>query len=216
MSLPAAYTSFVFDLDGTLVDSIPGIDAAARAALVEVAPGVPLPSLRTFIGPPIRAMLQRALAWSDAARLDDLERAFRVHYDGGAWRETVPYAGVNATLEALRARGARLHVLTNKPVLPTARILQELGWSGWFDAVVSPQSRTPPFANKSEAAIDLRDRQGLGAKPTLLVGDSADDLAAARAAGFAFSAAAWGYGDATVLAPACRLDTFAAILSLTP
>lgn len=214
--MSATYSCFVLDLDGTLVDSIPGIDAAARAGLAQVAPGETLPSLRAFIGPPIRTMLQRALGWTDAARLDALEKAFRVHYDGGAWRETKPYEGVDAALRELRARGGRLHVLTNKPVQPTARIMDHLGWTGLMDAIVSPQSRTPHYPDKAAAAIDLRATRGLPAGGTLLVGDSADDEAAARAAGFAFAAAAWGYGDAAARHPGCALDSFATILNLEP
>jgi len=213
--MSADYTHFVLDLDGTLVDSIPGIDAAARAGLAQVAPGEKPPSLRAFIGPPIRTMLQQALGWTEAARLDPLEQAFRRHYDGGAWRETMAYPGVNDTLRALRARGARLHVLTNKPQAPTARIMDHLGWTGLMDAIVTPQSRQPPYPDKAAAAVDLRDRLGLPAVATLLVGDSPDDLAAARAAGFSFAAAAWGYGTAATLEPACRLDTFAAVLYLS-
>lgn len=216
MSAPLAYSHHVFDLDGTLVDSIPGIDAAARAALAEISPGTALPSLRTFIGPPIRIMLERALRWADAPRLDDLERRFRVHYDGGAWRETAAYPDVAATLLALRERGCRLHVLTNKPATPTARILDHLGWTPLFDAVVTPQSRNPVFPDKAAAALDLRDRLRLPPAGTLLVGDSADDLAAARSTGFTFAAASWGYGDAARLAPACGLATFSDTLNLAP
>jgi phosphoglycolate phosphatase len=216
MSLPVAYTHYVFDLDGTLVDSIPGIDSAARAALAGLSPGQPLPSLRTFIGPPIRVMLQRALRWTDDARLDALERAFRIHYDGGAWKETTAYGGVGNTLRQLHARGAKLHVLTNKPPVPTARILDHLGWTPLFTAIVSPQSRTPPYPDKTAAALDLRERLGLPPAATLLVGDSPDDAAAARAAGFGFSAAAWGYGEAAVNNPARALASFSDIIHLSP
>lgn len=216
MSSSTAYSHYVFDLDGTLVDSIRGIDSAARSALAELAPAEALPSLRAFIGPPIRVMLERALRWTDATRLDALERAFRVHYDGGSWRESPPYEGVDATLRTLHARGAKLHVLTNKPPVPAARIINHLGWTPLFDAIVSPQSRTPPFANKASAAIDLRDRLGLPPATTLLIGDSADDHDAARSAGFTFAAAGWGYGDAAVRSPACGLATFSDILNLIP
>lgn len=216
MSSSPAYSHYVFDLDGTLVDSIRGIDTAARSALAELAPAETLPSLRAFIGPPIRVMLERALHWTDTARLDALERAFRVHYDGGSWRESPPYETVDATLRALHARGARLHVLTNKPPLPAARIISHLGWTPLFDAIVSPQSRTPPFADKVSAAMELRDRLSLPPASTLLLGDSADDHEAARATGFTFAAASWGYGNAARRAPACGLATFSDILNLAP
>jgi len=216
MSPSPAYSHYVFDLDGTLVDSICGIDAAARSALAELAPDETLPSLRTFIGPPIRVMLERALRWTDAARLDALERAFRVHYDGGSWRESPPYENVETTLRTLHARGAKLHILTNKPPRPAGRIIEHLGWASLFDAIVSPQSRTPPFADKASAAIDLRDSLGLPSAATLLVGDSADDNEAARAADFTFAAATWGYGDFARCAPVCGLATFSDILNLAP
>ena len=216
MSAPSLYTHYVFDLDGTLVDSIPGIDAAARAALAELEPGEAMPSLRSFIGPPIKIMFERALKWDDAVRLDALERAFRKHYDGGAWRETVPYEGVDAGMCCLHRGGARLNVLTNKPAVPTGRILDHLGWTALFDAVVSPQSRTPPFADKTAAALDLRARLGLPPARTLLLGDSQDDHAAALACGFDFAAATWGYGSAVACKPGCGLANFSDILNLAP
>jgi len=207
----------VFDLDGTLVDSIPGIDACARAALAEEAPDLALPSLRTFIGPPIRAMLARALNLADEARLDGLEAAFRRHYDNGGWRDTPVYPGVVETLHWLHASGAHLYVLTNKPALPTRRILEHLGLSRLFVEIVSPDSRTPRHASKSAAALDLRMRIPPGAK-TILVGDSDDDAHAAAAAGFAFAAAAWGYGRIHLSSPppAYSLANVAEIRTLVP
>jgi phosphoglycolate phosphatase len=212
MSSAAAYSHYVFDLDGTLVDSICGIDASARAALAELAPEASLPSLRSFIGPPIRQMLERALRWSDPTRLDALEVAFRRHYDGGGWRDSPPYPDVANTLHRLHTNGATLFVLTNKPPIPAARIIEHLGWTPLFESIVSPQSSQPPFPNKAAAALDLRDRHRLPATTTLLVGDSADDQEAAHAAGFAFAAARWGYGTAATLAPDRTLDTVAQLL----
>lgn len=218
MNRRSAIRTYVFDLDGTLVDSIPGIEVAARAALAEQAMACVLPSLLPFIGPPIRRMLQTALALTDEKLLDRLEAAFRQHYDQGAWRETLPYAGVVDTLRTLHAGGARLYVLTNKPALPTARILEHLGWAGLFTEVVTPLSRTPAYASKTEAALELRARLRHAPQATLLVGDSPDDAAAATAAGFAFAAAAWGYGRVDVSLPAGgqTLGQFSDLLSFPP
>jgi phosphoglycolate phosphatase len=214
MSFLPAYSHYVFDLDGTLVDSICGIDTAARYALAEISTTVDFPSMRSFIGPPIRVMLERALGWTDSTKLDTLEQAFRFHYDGGTWRESPPYENVDATLRKLHAHGARLYILTNKPPVPTMRIIEHLGWIPLFDAIVSPQSCVPPAANKPCAAIYLRDHFGLKTTETLLVGDSSDDLAAARYTGFAFAAARWGYGHAAVEAPISAIATFSDILDV--
>lgn len=212
MKLP--YASFVFDLDGTLVDSIPGIDCAARTALAEIVPGEEMPSLRPFIGPPIRVMLKRALDWADAPTIEALEKSFRNHYDKDYWRQTCPYPGVDRALRQLKARGCRLHILTNKPVQPAKRIAEHLGWSGLMDAIVSPQSRTPPYPDKASAAVDLKTARGLKNNRTLLIGDSLDDEVAAQAAGFNFAAASWGYGEAAIRNPRNAIDSISDIINL--
>lgn len=213
----AVAIAYVFDLDGTLVDSIPGIDAAARVALSEHASHLTLPSLRTFIGPPIRTMLARALNLTDSTQLDLLETSFRRHYDNDGWRDSPAYPGVVETLEVLHAAGARLYVLTNKPALPTARILKHLGLSHLFTEIVTPDSREPRFATKSAAALALRTRMQTAPSATLLVGDSPDDAQAAAAAGFVFAAASWGYGQVHLSdpSPAYSLAKLSDIHTLT-
>jgi len=215
MSPPATRRHAVFDLDGTLVDSIPGIDAAARAALHEISPELRIPTLRPFIGPPIRRMIQTALDGPDDTQLDQLETAFRRHYDAGAWRETQLYSGVHDTLLSLKSAGVHLHVLTNKPALPTRLILNHLGLTVYFDSITTPQSRTPHFKDKTEAALALRNQQEMNPARTLLMGDSIDDKLAAAAAEFTFAAATWGYGNVhlTQPTPTCILNSFSELLT---
>jgi phosphoglycolate phosphatase len=87
-------------------------------------------------------------------------------------------------------------VLTNKPKLPTNAILQHLSLGHFFNEVISPDTRTPRFSSKVEAALDAQQRNALAGEDALLVGDSEDDGAAAKACGFKFAAATFGYGRA--------------------
>lgn len=209
-------THIFFDLDGTLVDSFPGIEFSARSALSSVCPGVAAPDFRPFIGPPIREVFCRALAEEDAGTLDHLEQAFRTSYDADGWRRTQTYPGVGKVLAELRAIGLVCHVLTNKPQRPTHEILRHLSLDGFFDEVITPDSRTPKYASKTEAALEARRRHGLAGPETLLVGDSPDDGAAADACGFQFAAACFGYGNAhreCASAVHFRLECFADLLS---
>jgi phosphoglycolate phosphatase len=85
---------------------------------------------------------------------------------------------------------------TNKRSLPTQRILEHCGLQPYFQAFLSPESRTPPFASKSEAILQLLMEYSLDPARTLLMGDSVDDARAAQSCGLRFVAFAGGYGQA--------------------
>jgi len=185
----------IFDLDGTLVDSLPGISQAIQKAVAEVTPGADVPELSCFLGPPVREVFRRALAIEDEGLLGRLEGSFRRHYDGGDWMQTRTFPGAPETLGALRTAGCRLFVVTNKPRLPTERILRHLKLWDRFEAVVTPASREPFYESKSAAAADLQRQRGFAAEEALMVGDSEDDAQAAQFCGFWFAAITFGYGQ---------------------
>lgn len=184
----------VFDLDGTLVDSRPGIEWAAARAVADVWPGRRPVSLASLIGPPIRAMLAEAYPDASAASLEALVRAFRSSYDGEGWRRTQPFAGVPEVLATLLAEGLRLHVVTNKPATPTRLILDHLSLTGAFEAVLSPDSRSGPFASKAEGLTYVCRRYHGGPRSGAYVGDAHEDRVAAKLAGLPFVAVNYGYG----------------------
>ena len=186
----------IFDLDGTLVDSRPGIDRAAATAGARVWPGREPVGLAPLIGPPLRAML--AAAYPDAAEadLDALVREFRAAYDGGDWRATTPYPGLAEVLDAIGAAGGRAFVVTNKPHAATGRILAHLGGAERFTALRAPDDPATPWSGKADALEDLVGRYSLLREDAAYVGDSPDDREAARLADLPFVAAAYGYGAA--------------------
>lgn len=198
----------IFDLDGTLVDSLPGIEQSARAAIALVLPDAPMPDLRAVIGPPIATMFARL--WPELApeTMERLVAEFRAHYVATGCLASTPFPGVPETLLELHSEGRTLFVLTNKPAAPTRKILGHLGLERFFNASLSPDSVTLPFGSKPEGARLLMRAFGLEPEVTALVGDGADDSASAAACGFLFIAAGYGYGNP---AAEVRIEKFSEI-----
>ena len=207
----------VFDLDGTLVDSAPGLHMAAGAMLADL--GLPCPDLATvisFIGQGAPKLVERCLLWARAAPGDHPEAlaTFLRHYEADPKAETTVYPGARELLEALRARGLRLGLCTNKPEAPTRAMLAALSL-GPFDAVLGGDSLP---VRKPDPAPLLRVIADLGTVPgaVLYVGDSETDWRTARAAGVAYVHVAGGYqtGPIADFAPWRRLDRLGDLAAL--
>ena len=193
----------IFDLDGTLVDSLPGIGWSIGKAL-EACGVVSSPfDLKPLIGPPIRTILAAVSGIADPSALDRLEGAFRASYDSEGWRKTVLQPGTLDILRRLRTCGAELWVVTNKPLLASGMILRELACAGLFRELVCRDSRTPPFASKAEMLCNLVSREGLKREECLLIGDTLEDATAAARAGIWCALVMHGYGrwDGSLTAP---------------
>ncbi len=184
----------VFDLDGTLVDSLPGVEYSASVAWQSQRLGGSCPPLRQLMGPPIREIFRRLLPAADAATLNALHAAFRLDYESEGWLKTEVYPGVPETLATLVADGVRCFGATNKPAFSTQRILEYCGLRRYFSEFLSPDSRTPLYSSKAQAVASLMSDHGLEPAATLLVGDTADDGLAAQTCGVRFVAFAGGYG----------------------
>jgi phosphoglycolate phosphatase len=193
-SKQTAYSAFVFDLDGTLVDSRPAIEKAAQLAISAVAPAYKGCCVTTAIGPPIRTMFQQLAEEFDPTTLDRLVAAFRIAYDMETCLETPAYAGVQEMLSRISSSGATSYVLTNKPWAPTHRILAHLGLDQHLREVLTPDAPTTPFVSKTEGLRSFLKQHRLAATEVVMVGDSYDDALAASACGVTFAAALYGYG----------------------
>jgi phosphoglycolate phosphatase len=180
----------LFDLDGTLVDSSPGIHASVRFAAAELGLPDPTPEqLRGMVGPP----LQDGFALVLEVPVVDVPRAvgaYRTHYAGGALLDVTVHAGVPELLAALRDAGATLAVATSKPEAFAVRVLDHTGL-------------LPAFASVHGATMDGRVRHkdqvvaaALAAHPDgrhpVLVGDRSHDVLGAAACGLPCIGAGWG------------------------
>jgi phosphoglycolate phosphatase len=189
--------TLVFDLDGTLVDSAPDIAAAVNALFAELRlPEVELALIRRMIGDGAPVLLERALAHVGATRrASDLMPRFSIHYGENAVRLTTVYPAVLETLTHLRGLGCRLGVCTNKPIGPTRSVLAALGLDALIEAVVGGDSlpQRKPAPEPLLAVIRALDGTPESA---VLIGDSAVDLACAKAAGVPAIIIPSGYGMA--------------------
>jgi len=188
----------VFDLDGTLVDTAPDLTAALNVALAAVGRAAVDPAaVRHLVGHGARALIERGLALSGGGGADVVDRALRVfldHYAAHIADGSLPYPGAAAALDALAAAGVTLAICTNKPVALSRALIAALGWTGRFAANLGGDSLA---VRKPDAAHLLATIAAAGGRvaATVYVGDTAVDVAAARAANVRVIVAGFGFGD---------------------
>jgi phosphoglycolate phosphatase len=188
--------TLIFDLDGTLLDSLPGIRYSVEAAFRACGLAVADADLRSLIGPPIRTILARMAAKKPTEEeLDQLERSFRWSYDCEGWKMTPHYEGAAEALRRLRAVGGRLFVVSNKPRHISVKILEAEGTLGLFDEIVTKDSRTPGYQDKQEMMRYLLQKWEMGPGGCLMIGDTMEDAEAASRTGMQFCLVTHGYGD---------------------
>lgn len=178
----------VFDLDGTLVDSVPDIAAALNAALAFAGlTTLSVANVAAMVGNGSQVLVERAIAAAgggepDARSSAAVHDAFLAAYDAEPCRYSVLYPGALDVLSELRAQGVGLGICTNKPEQITGAVLDSLGITGLFGCVLGGSARHPL---KPEADMLLQVLHGLDAVPgrSVMVGDSAADAGTAKAAG---------------------------------
>lgn len=216
--------AILFDLDGTLVDSVADLAAAVNALLEEQSrPPLPLPAVTRMVGDGTTALVRRALAASglEGVPFAPLLQRFLVLYEANATRLTRPYPGVPEELARLAAAGCRLALCTNKPERATRAVLDDLGLAHFFAAVIGGDS-LPALKPDPAPLLAALSRVDAPAARAVMVGDHRNDVAAARGAGVAAVLARYGYGAATLgdLCPDAAIDGFgelpAALARLSP
>jgi len=201
------------DLDGTIADSVPGISFSLHVAFAAVGKLLPVKDVRGFIGPGIRTILKNLDGGLLESELDVMERCYRASYDHDGCLRSVLYPGVDETLRELAKRKLQLFVVTNKPKLATANVLDKFGLTGLFMEVVSRDSRTPVYGTKGEMLRELVEGHGVDPACARMIGDTAEDWTAAREAHLPFIYAAYGYGDVRA-AEVERIGEFAQLLKM--
>ncbi|WP_068109892.1 phosphoglycolate phosphatase [Tropicimonas marinistellae] len=189
--------NIVFDLDGTLIDSAPDIQAVSAVILEGLGKeALTLDEVRSFVGEGAKVLVSRMMAARGIAETPDTHAriygAFIAQYEF-AVEKAVFYPGVVDMFAVLKASGHRLGLCTNKPELPARAVMRHMGMEPIFDAFLAGgmiDSRKP------EPDMLLRVIEDLGGGPTLYVGDSEIDAETARRAEVPFALYSEGYRKA--------------------
>ena len=183
----------LFDLDGTLLDTLPGLAASVNAVLRKHGePERTLDEVRSFVGNGVRKLIARAAAGGEERPdYEELLADYRAHYAAHAAEGSAPYPGVPELVAALRARGVKLGVVTNKDE-DVSRALMEKFFPGAFAVVRGGNAGRAP---KPDPATPRAALEALGVAPgeALYVGDTDVDAATARGAGIPLRLCSWGF-----------------------
>ena len=219
--------ALAFDLDGTLCHTLPDLVAAANASRAHMGlPPLPDATIESYIGDGIPRLVHRVLTNSrdgdaDAPPAEHAEsyRYFTAYYLEHLSDKTRPYPHVAETLSALAQRGIALAVITNKNEAHANQLLADLDLTRYFAHVLGGDS----LAEKKPSPLPLATTAaafGIAPAEMLMVGDSANDILAGKAAGCPTVAVTYGYADVRALqqTPATRadylIDQFAELLTL--
>lgn len=190
MTAPVA----LFDLDGTLVDSVPDIHAALDRMMARLGrPGFGRAEVTAMIGDGVRALVERALAARGLGFDQAVLEGFGADYTAHAAEATALFPGIAEVLEGLEKAGWRMAICTNKPAKATAALLGALGIGGRFVAVGGGDSFLVRKPDPEHLLATLRAAGGEVSR-AVMVGDHRNDVLAARGAGVPCLFAGWGYG----------------------
>jgi phosphoglycolate phosphatase len=188
--------ALIFDLDGTLVESLPGIAASLNRALIQH--GLPSHShenVRSFIGDGAVKLVQRALATVSRIDLtDSILKQFAADYAVSWPSGTSVYPGMLELLADLETRKIPLAVLSNKPHSFTTEIVEKLFPDTNF-AVVLGNRENLPHKPDPTGALEIATELGLTTQQCTIIGDSTMDIGTAKNAGMRSIAVTWGYHD---------------------
>jgi phosphoglycolate phosphatase len=186
----------IFDLDGTLVDSLTGIAASLNHSLAEHDQASHPPSaVRSFVGDGVVMLVKRALGEAHEPTLAaSVVDSFKQHYDANWQSGTHPYAGITEALEALNQAGYPLAVLSNKPHAFTTAMTARVFPTIKFTAVLGQRDGIP-HKPEPQGALEIAKIADRTPNDCIVIGDSTMDLETARRAGMPAIAVTWGYHD---------------------
>lgn len=189
------YEVILFDLDGTLTDSKPGITKSVRYALEKM--GIienDIEKLEHFVGPPLKESFKTFYGF-DEKKADTAVAFYREYFKEKGMFDNSVYPGVEEMLKKLKNNGKRLAVATSKPTVFSVTILEHFGLYEYFDMVVGSNLDGTRTAKSEVVECALLEYKSYDKNSIVMVGDRMHDIIGAKANGIASIAVAYGYGS---------------------
>ncbi|MGL4738187.1 MAG: HAD family hydrolase [Cellulosilyticaceae bacterium] len=186
----------LFDLDGTLINSLDDLAIAMNYSLEQLGlPIHPVSAYRYFVGNGVAKLVQRALGeFADSQDATAYARQlFDTYYEAHHSVHTKPYEGIESTLTALKTKGITTAVVTNKPH-DYAEALVKVLLEGYIDLVIGQSEEIPPKPDP-KGVLQAIEKLGFSVEECLFVGDSNIDMKTATAAGIKAVGVTWGFRD---------------------
>ena len=183
------YSTYIFDLDGTLLDTLGDLAASTNYALrTHGMPEHSIDDVRRFVGNGVRLLMERAVPHGAAnPQFEEAFATFRAHYMAHSLDTTRPYEGIPETLAALKARGCRLAVVSNKFYAATGELCRH-----FFPDTIEVAIGEKPAP---DTVIEALRQLGVGKEGAVYVGDSDVDIMTARNSGLPCISVLWGFRD---------------------
>lgn len=190
------YTAVIFDLDGTLVNSLEDLADSANEALAKYGfNGHPSTAYKKFIGNGLRQLVKNASPKdTDECLIDSILQDLRIIYNKNYLNKTRPYDKVHSMLDALKELGIKMAVCSNKPDMLTNEIIEKIIGKEYFDVIFGEREGIP---RKPDPTSLLEAARYLEVEPdkTIYLGDSGGDMICAKNAGMFAAGALWGFRD---------------------
>lgn len=191
------YQTYVFDLDGTLLDTLGDLAASTNYALrTHGMPEHSLDDVRRFVGNGVRVLMERAVPQgAENPQFEAAFQTFRTHYMQHSLDSTKPYDGILETLEALKAEGCRLAVVSNKMMAATQELCRHF-FSDTIEVAIGEHEAQGIRKKPAPDTVNEAFRQlGVGKERAVYVGDSDVDILTARNSGLPCISVLWGFRD---------------------
>ncbi|MGC9196628.1 MAG: HAD family hydrolase [Syntrophobacteraceae bacterium] len=196
---PKAFKAILFDIDGTLLDTLEDLADSTNSALARMgfAPHE-LKAYRYFVGDGMENLVRRALpepVGNDPGKVCDCLELLLRHYEVGGTAKTRPYPGIPELLDALSARGLKMAVLSNKLHKFAVKMIEEFLPAWRFEPVFGERPSVPRKPDPT-SALEIARKLGIEPADFLYLGDTATDMKTAKAAGMFPVGVLWGFRDA--------------------
>ena len=192
------YDAILFDVDGTLIDSAPGIINTLKEVFDKMGVDTTNVNLRRYLGPPLRKSFGEH--FTDPALIEKATELYRVSYAVKGSHECTPYPGAADMLRRLKEAGFLLCTATSKPTQVVTPILEEKGLAEYFD-FIGGASMDESRDTKTDVVRYVLAQPMLQGKRVLMVGDRSDDMRGAADCGLDAAGALYGYGSREELEP---------------